>query len=369
MDKRLRFIVNILYMLILIGLFYLALKYALGIVLPFVLAFVIAWALQRPIKLLCGRVPKLSHGLSAVIVITVFLATVGTTAALLAGALIREIADFAADIPVIVQELIDRLTDSSGRAQWMSSLPGWIREPLTRWLERLDADLPGMIWSAVEGLTGTLLGSVGAIGAFAMRVPTAVLSVFITVIAIYFIGMDFGGVLSMLRSLCPPAIRSKLGNVRRCSVSTVTQLLRTYAFLMLLTFTELAVGFALINLLGQQIAYVVPLALIIALVDILPVLGVGTVLLPWALVDMMTGMSARGIMLAVLYAIIVVVRNFLEPKLVGERFGLHPAATLLALYVGGKLFGFVGVFALPLTLIVLHRLYDSGAVSLPWQSE
>ena len=127
---------------------------------------------------------------------------------------------------------------------------------------------------------------------------------------------------------------------------------------MFITFVELVLGLSLINLLGININHIIPIALLISFIDILPVLGVGAVLIPWALISMLNGHSALGIALLILYAIITVVRNILEPRLVGQRFGLHPIATLFAIYIGGKLFGVIGVFLLPLTIIIIKQLWN-----------
>ena len=126
--------------------------------------------------------------------------------------------------------------------------------------------------------------------------------------------------------------------------------------IMFITFCELCLGLWLIG--GTNNLFVV--AGIICIVDILPVLGVGTVLIPWSVILMVTGDFTRGILLALLYIVIVIIRNFIEPRIIGKQMGLHPLVTLICIFVGLRLFGIIGMFAVPLTVMVLIELQRSG---------
>ncbi len=358
--RRFKFIVDLIFYLAAAALFYVALKYLLPLLLPFVIAFCIAAALQKPIALLCARFARLPRKLTAAIVTVTALATVGTAAALIIGALFEELSEFFAEIPGFLSRLAKSLSSGSSPIDsFIAGLPDGLRSIASDLYESLGGDLTGLLVSAAEGISGILPGTVGAIGSLAMRLPSAVISVLICLISVFFIGLDYPAAKAAIAEAVPQRLKARLLHIKSCSADTLLCLLKTYAFLMLLTFTELAVAFALFNLLGAGIPYPVPLALLTALVDILPVLGVGTVLLPWAAFDLIAGNYSRAVMLLVLYGTVIIVRNLLEPKLIGQRFGLHPVLTLLAIYVGGKLFGFIGVFLLPLTAIVLRRLTDS----------
>lgn len=361
--SRLEFIINLFFFLIITALFYIAFKYLLPLLLPFLTALAAGAILQKPIKLLIGRFGRINPKIISAAVISISLATVGTTAFLLIGALFRELADFAADIPDLLSSAEVLISDSGMAEYIISALPSKLEPHARELFERLSNDIPGLLLNIAENLSAPIFSSVGAIGSFAMKLPSLIIALLITLIMIFFIGTDYKGTISALTEFIPQDTRKRLNYIRSCSTDTVACLLKTYAFLMLLTFTELSVGFALFNLFGAGIEHVIPLALITALVDILPVLGVGTVLIPWAAFDLLSGNISRAIMLIILYVVIIIIRNFLEPKLVGERFGLHPAITLAAIYIGGRLFGFVGVFLLPLTVIILKRLKDSGIFS------
>ncbi|MBO5797818.1 MAG: AI-2E family transporter, partial [Clostridia bacterium] len=140
---------------------------------------------------------------------------------------------------------------------------------------------------------------------------------------------------------------------------TLWQMAKAYLTLMLLTFGELAVGLWLLRVPGA-----LTLAALIALVDILPVLGVGTVLLPWGAVAFVNGDTTLGAWLLLLYALITVVRNLLEPRLVAHRVGLPPVVALLCLYLGWQVAGVAGILLLPLAATLLWQLQMRGYVKL-----
>ena len=119
-----------------------------------------------------------------------------------------------------------------------------------------------------------------------------------------------------------------------------------------ITFLELLAGLYIL-----RIKYAPLLAALISVIDILPVLGTGTVLVPWAAAELLARDTAAGIGLLVLYAVITVIRNFAEPKIIGKEMGINPLFTLLAMFIGLKLFGFAGILLLPITLIVVVKYY------------
>ena len=136
-------------------------------------------------------------------------------------------------------------------------------------------------------------------------------------------------------------------------------LAKAYFTLMTLTFIELSLALLILN-----IDYAVTLALIISVIDLMPVLGVGTALIPWAVVELIIGNYALGIGLLISYVIILIVRQIVEPRIVGKHIGLHPLITLISMYAGLKIFGAVGLFLLPMLVMFLKYLQDLGTLQL-----
>jgi len=105
-------------------------------------------------------------------------------------------------------------------------------------------------------------------------------------------------------------------------------------------------------------------AAFIAIIDFFPVLGTGGVIIPWVIIELIQGNFPIALGLIALYITITIVRNLLEPKLIGSQIGLHPLVMLISMYVGVKIFGFVGLVALPITIVVIKYLYDNNKIHL-----
>jgi predicted PurR-regulated permease PerM len=109
-------------------------------------------------------------------------------------------------------------------------------------------------------------------------------------------------------------------------------------------------------------SYIVIIAFVVSIVDIVPVLGTGTVLIPWAVYSLISGRVGMGIGLVILYAVITVLRQVIEPKLVAHQVGLPSIVTIMAMFLGARIFGAFGILLLPLTVIVVKLMLDEGII-------
>ena len=151
----------------------------------------------------------------------------------------------------------------------------------------------------------------------------------------------------------------KLIEAKKCLGGVLFKYFRSYFLIMLITFGELSLGLTIAGIRKPLAA-----AFIITLLDILPVLGTGIILIPWGIFRLITGDLRTGILLLLVYAIITVIRNIIEPKIVGKEVGLHPTLTLISMFVGTRLFGIAGLFALPVGLSLIKSLNDCGIISI-----
>lgn len=147
--------------------------------------------------------------------------------------------------------------------------------------------------------------------------------------------------------------------IKQYVVGTLFVCIRSYALIMSITFVELSVGLTLIGIRKS-----VFIAFCIAVFDILPVLGTGGIMIPWALISAILGDYPGAAKLAVLYVFITIVRNIIEPKIVGGQIGLHPVVTLVSMFAGVQLFGVVGLFGFPIGLSLLTYLNRTGTIHL-----
>lgn len=140
---------------------------------------------------------------------------------------------------------------------------------------------------------------------------------------------------------------------------------RAYCIIILVTFFEMVIGLSFLKLIGVYAGgYIFAISLITAIVDVLPVLGTGTILVPWSVWSLLTGDIGFGIGILVVYAIITVIRQIIEPKLVASQLGLPAYVTITAMYIGTRLFGFIGLFLLPISIMVLKVLNDDGIIHI-----
>ena len=194
---------------------------------------------------------------------------------------------------------------------------------------------------------------------FVSKLPSAVVAIFMGILATCFIALDFDRIKGFIVRQFRDNHLDTMVQVKDIFSQSVIRYIKSYAIILLITFTEAAIGLTIIG-----VDYAILISFLIAVVDILPVLGTGTVVIPWMIVCFITGDIPRGVGLLVVYLIITVVRQIIEPKIVSQNVGLHPLVTLMSMYIGAKLLGIVGLFGFPITVIILQSLNESGRIHL-----
>jgi len=134
--------------------------------------------------------------------------------------------------------------------------------------------------------------------------------------------------------------------------------IRAQLILICITFFELSIGFLVIG--GKVADYALLLALIISIIDAIPILGTGVVLIPWGVLSLLSGDIRLGIMLIILYLICLLVRQLTEPRLVAHRIGIHPLPILMVMYIGLRFFGLFGMILGPVLALVVKQLHTDG---------
>lgn len=202
--------------------------------------------------------------------------------------------------------------------------------------------------------------AVNLVSGVAKGVPKLLLSLLAMIFSTVFVSNDYEHLRSFTAEHTPENAKGFLKSLKKYLTDTLFVVLRSYGFIMLLTFTELFVLFAVFGIEDP-----VTKAAVIAVLDIMPILGVGTVLIPWAIISLVLGYTRLGIELLVIYGIVTVVRNYAEPKIVGAQLGLHPIISLVSMFVGLRLFGFWGMFGLPIGISFFWKLRQETADGLP----
>jgi sporulation integral membrane protein YtvI len=181
--------------------------------------------------------------------------------------------------------------------------------------------------------------------------PTVIFSFIATIVSTFFFVIDNERIRDFLIKAIKPKLYEQVCRTYQHLFSSLFKWLKAQLILCSVCFAELLIGFLI---LGLEYAFL--LALLIAMVDFLPVLGAGTVLIPWSIASLLLGNFKLAIGLAVIYVVILLVRNTLEPNVVGIQIGMHPLVTLFGIYIGFRIYGFFGMFMLPLLLITIIQL-------------
>lgn len=337
-----RMLVAALYIL-LGGVFaFVMLKYVLDLFLPFVIAWLVALAVH-PVIVFINKKTKIPLRLLSIVFVLLVLTLLGALIFLICDRLLYEIRSFAEmleqnsemwinKILGKVHILLDRLPflRDFGNDEELLAMAGDIAKKM---LTDLTADIPNML------------------GKIIVKLPNILFVSLILIMAAYYFCADFSTVNSYMLSFLPQKARGRLRDVKAVMMKTGVKLLKGYLLTMALTFLQLLIGFSMLG-----INYAFTLALITALIDVLPVVGVGTVLVPWAIVKLVIGSTYQGFGLLIIFAVVSVVREILEPKIIGQSIGLHPLATLVSMYVGLRICGLIGILAGPVIVMAVNSI-------------
>lgn len=233
-------------------------------------------------------------------------------------------------------------------------------------IEALYANLPknitNLIQNNIDNIVNTLYGMAKAsinylINLFS-NIPHMFMISMITLIATFFMSKDKNIIVPFILKQIPKNWADNSRNIKTDLFKTLFGFLRAELTIMLLTFIECSIGLLII---GFDYAFL--MGLVVSIVDALPILGSGSVLVPWALILIFVYHNIKtGIYLLILYAIIIILRQLMEPHIVGSSIGLHPLATLMSMYLGLQFMGFIGLFMGPALVIIVKAIQKSGLI-------
>lgn len=323
------------------------LRYALPLVLPFLLGLGIALAAE-PMVRFCIRRFRLPRIAGTALSVTVAIIMVLTLMTLLFSALIRELGRLAGVLPEMTDAARQGLISLEDFLLRLArSAPDGLQGLLTRWVLSIFHDTSRWSDAMVEHLPGIATSILG-------RIPNSALMLFTMVISSYMISARLPSLRKMLTQRIPKSWKERVippvKKLRHCLGRWVAAQARLCG----VSFSIMCVGLLLL-----RIPHAPLWALIIALVDALPVLGSGTVLVPWALICFLQGSDTRAIGLLAVYILVTTSRSVLEPKMLGKQLGLDPLVTLVALYAGFRIWGVLGMIFAPMLAVVSTELVKS----------
>lgn len=325
--------------LMVLGIFvavWLGVRYLLPIVLPFLIGTMIALAAEPAVGFGVKRL-KLPRGLSSSLGVSLTLILLTGVMSLVGAIAVKELGSLAGVIPNVQGTL----------EQGMTLLQDWLIGIANRMPENARNLAAGTILEVFDG-GSVLLNQVtsrvpGMVSSLLGWIPNGALGLGTGILSGFMISARLPRIKENLSARLPDSWRDKwLPNLRRVRKS-LWGWMKAQGKLAAVTYCIVTVGFLLL-----RVRYGPAWAVLVAVVDAVPVLGTGTVLIPWAVVSLLQGQSLRGFGLLAVYGTAMLTRTILEPKLVGKQLGLDPLATLLFLYVGYRFWGLLGMILAPM---------------------
>ena len=353
--QKKNFIVNTCFYTIITIIVLFCFKYILPFVVPFLIGFAIVYFLRVPMVLINKKL-KIPYKISAISVLIFFYLTAGLLIALISLWGIQGIQTFVSELPALytmyAEQIVINLTEYiEGIVIILGN-----NQDLVMMIEEGSAELI----SAISGFITTLSTSfVSWLSNVVVSVPAFFVKCVLMIISTFFIAVDYERIMEFLIKQIGNKASKLITEIKNYLFGTVFVCIKSYAMIMSITFVELSIG---LTILGIENSIII--ALLTACLDILPVLGTGGVMIPWAIISFILGDIGQGIGLIVVYLVITVIRNIIEPKIVGTQLGLHPLATLISMFVGVNIAGIVGLFGFPIMLSLLLHLNKNGVIRL-----
>lgn len=352
-EQKKQFIVNFFYYGIILTLGFLAFKFGWKYLTPFVIAFVVAFFL-KPLVNKINVYLRVKRSVAAILCVLGFYAVA-------VGILFF----VAVQLVIFGRNLFWALPD------FYNSEIAPLVEVLLNRIETVIINIDPTVKQVVEDYSVTVLGKIGdAISAVSMsalshissaaaRVPSLFIQILITVIASVFISVDYYEITSFIANQLNTRQIAILYEAEIYAKTAIIKYIKSYSLIMLITFAEVGVGLWI-----MRIRWPFFIGRLIAVFDILPMVGTGGIIIPWGIIAIVMGNIPLGMGMFILYIFVTVVRNTIEPKIIGQQVGLHPVATLIAMFLGTKLLGIVGLFGFPIALVIIKQLNESGKIKL-----
>lgn len=314
-------------------------------IVPFIIAYFFASLIEPIVKFIENRL-RIPRKIGTVFSILLVLGVIGSIIGFLISRLIKEIKAVYLNLEInmdtitaFFNSIIEKVNDI------FIQFPDQITDLLSKSLQDFTTNLQSVLGKIVDWLQASIQA--------AMYLPQILIFIIVTLLATYFMSSDKNTIIRFLDVQIPTDWLDKTKSITKNVFTALFGWLRAQLILTTITFSELLVGFLIIGIDNALL-----FAVIIALVDVLPVLGAGTVLIPWSIINLILGNTKLGLSTALLYLIILFVRQLIEPKVVGKQIGVHPLFTLAGMYIGLRLWKVPGMFIGPLLIVSLKYIFE-----------
>ena len=347
--KKEKLIINFTYIAIIFSLIYLVFRYVLNFFFPFIISALITVIINPFVEIFKNRF-KIKRNISAIICLCIFYIVFFSLIFFLFSISFIGIKTLVDKLPTYYDEIINLIPNFKNSEKLIDK----IYYNLYSHIKTID------IAQLLTGNIGNRL--INPISDIFKTLPSIILTGIISIISSVIMTLSMPQIKNLIFNQIDQKKKHLILKTKRTIFQLVKKYIKSYTFIMFITFIELSVLFIIFKIKPSIL-----LALLISIIDILPVFGIGIILLPWAIFCFITEDLSKATILISIYLLITVIRQIIEPKIIGETLGLHPLVTLISLYVGFKLFGIIGMIILPIAIILLIDLNKKGIINL-WKN-
>jgi sporulation integral membrane protein YtvI len=349
LEKQKAFLIHFLFIALLIGLGYIGIKYFMPLLMPFIIGLIVAAFLRKMIDAI-SKYTHIKRSFVSIVILLIFYSAIAFLAILAGARIFAFMKENVIKLPTFYREAIEPALYEISE-ELLSRYPD-----IEIYFEDIIVNLNDSIFTFA---TNTSTKVLNMITGFVGQVPSILIKFIITIVATFFFTIDFHRITDFVLRQFSDKQREMILKVKDNIIGTLGKFLKAYTTLIIITFLELSIGFFIMKIPSPFL-----IGGIVAIVDVLPILGTGAVLLPWMVIAFIFGNNTIGFGMLILYIIITVVRQSLEPKIVGQQIGLHPVVTLTCIFVGAQLLGVVGLLAFPVAATILKKMNDEGTIHL-----
>lgn len=320
----------------------------LGFFMPFVIGWIISMIANPLVKFLEKRVKIVRKHSSAIIIIAVIAAVVGVLYALI-SLIVKETAQFINDMPGIYRSIEEQLNEVSDKLQGVYAvLPAGMKNMV----DQMNINITDY---GTKLMSGNNFPTISEAGTYARNIIEILLMTIITILSAYFFIAERDNLSQSVRKIMPKTVIRSYNLIIDNFKTAVGGYFKAQFKIMLVIIIILFVGFELL-----KVDYSFLLAIAIAFLDFLPFFGTGAVIWPWALIELLLGNYLKGVLLIAIYLVCQIVKQVLQPKMVGDSIGINPFATLVFMYIGYKFMNVLGmIIGIPIGM-VLVKFYQIG---------
>ncbi len=356
-------VLRALFLIVVIFLSFILIYYTAKVTYPFIIAFAIAF-FMNPIVNFFERKWKMNRLLAVLLTMLLIVSIFAGLITIIVIEAINGIEYLVDIVPQHFQMLVKYLENFF----FANILP--IYNQLLTMFDNLDPssqntiveNIEAMGQQLTEGVKNAIQAFASGISAFFMNLPNFATGLIISILATFFISKDWYKLKEVFQKITPKKALESGGNIYSGLRKALFGFIKAQ-----LTLISITAVIVLVGLLILRVDYAITIALIIGLVDLLPYLGTGLIFVPWIIYTFFAENYFLTIGLSILYGVVVVQRQIMEPKVLSSNIGLDPLPTLIALFVGFKLFGFFGLILGPTLLVIGKTLYNVGVFDQAWR--